>query len=558
VPWRGVAVLQLDGIVWTAVTISEDGQKLHDLPDGVSFACISADGSTFAVADRFEANVFDFTSGAKKASVRHGDRPSATGVDLTQIALSRDGTRLLTASNDATARVWDTATGKELLRFDHVDEALITDAFFAAEERAVVTVGTDCSARAWSAVSGRSLVRIANRHNPKVVGWSNLGFEGAWLSRDGAIFSAAITGGLVQAWRQRMLCERQLQPDPRDAETPYPRAWKVQTSSDGAAVAIFRSDDTVHIADVAGGDVLSIVKIKSGLSEAMMIEPWQAIVTCDARSSRCVARATSHELWEIKHQAMVQTLAYDALRNVLAIAGGEYGGATPGFVDVVDATGSLRAKAEMSGWVSALCFHPKRQTMLIGDVNGELAEWSSSARDLSALGSFPGRIDAIAAPPEGAHYYVAAEGALWRVHEDGATRHKIAPLTSTARSIQCSPSGEVLFAGTVTGPRFFDVNRGALILDLKLGVGAPGEEEFEDCSVTPDWRRLIGVTNRRRRVDFDLSGLGEWTGEPPAMLLRALGNGNHLARISERKDLLMAEQPHDLVAWLSAQAHLAR
>lgn len=550
---RGVAVLQRDGIDWTAVTISPENQRRHDLPDGVSSACVSADGSTFAIADRFQALVFDFASGAQKASVRHGDRPSVTGYDLSKIALSRNGRRLLTASNDATARVWDSASGQELWRFDHVDEALITDAFFAAEERAVVTIGTDCSARAWSAESGRCLIRIANRHNPKVVGWSNLGFDGAWLSRDGATFSTAITGGLVQIWRQRMLCERQLQADPQDAKTDYPKAWKVQASNDGAEVAIFRSDDTAHIADVASGDVVSVVKVGSRLSQAVMIEPWQAIVVCDARSSRCVARQTGRELWAVKHQAMVHTLAFDAGQNVLAIAGGEYGGATPGFVDVLDSAGSLRSKAEMSGWVSALCFHPQRQTMLIGDVNGQFAEWRSAAHDLSILGSFRNRIDSVAAPPEGTHFFVAAESALWRIEDDGVSRRKLAQLPATARSLQCDPSGALLFVDTVIGPRFFDVKRGAMILDLRLGVGAPGEEEFECCSITPDWRRLVGVTNRRRRLDYDLSGLAGWTGEPPAMLQLALSRGNHLSRFSERKDLLMAEQPDNLVAWLSSQ-----
>jgi WD40 repeat protein len=32
------------------------------------------------------------------------------------LAYSSDGTRLATASRDATARVWDAATGKQLLR----------------------------------------------------------------------------------------------------------------------------------------------------------------------------------------------------------------------------------------------------------------------------------------------------------------------------------------------------------------------------------------------------------------------------------------------------------
>ena len=44
---------------------------------------------------------------------------SAMAAAVTAAAFSPDGTRIVTASQDNTARVWDATTGKELARLGH-------------------------------------------------------------------------------------------------------------------------------------------------------------------------------------------------------------------------------------------------------------------------------------------------------------------------------------------------------------------------------------------------------------------------------------------------------
>jgi WD40 repeat protein len=67
-------------------------------------------------------------------------------------AFSRDGTRVVTASHDKTARVWDAATGRELavLR-GHPDEVI--SAAFSHDGSRIVTASDDGTARIWD-VSG--------------------------------------------------------------------------------------------------------------------------------------------------------------------------------------------------------------------------------------------------------------------------------------------------------------------------------------------------------------------------------------------------------------------
>jgi WD40 repeat protein len=69
---------------------------------------------------------------------------------VTGAAFSPDGTRVVTVSEDMTARVWDAATGKPLgIPLTH--QAMVTSAAFSPDGTHVVTVSGDGTgtARVW-------------------------------------------------------------------------------------------------------------------------------------------------------------------------------------------------------------------------------------------------------------------------------------------------------------------------------------------------------------------------------------------------------------------------
>jgi WD40 repeat protein len=71
-------------------------------------------------------------------------------------AFSPDGRTIVTASIDGTARLWDTATGKEtaVLR-GHED--IITSAAYSPDSKTVVTASDDKTARIWDVATGREI-----------------------------------------------------------------------------------------------------------------------------------------------------------------------------------------------------------------------------------------------------------------------------------------------------------------------------------------------------------------------------------------------------------------
>ena len=83
-------------------------------------------------------------------------RPSATRVRSMAASFSADGSRVVTASQDKTARVWDAATGLpvgEPLRH----ERTVHSASFSPDGSRIVTASDDKTARVWDAATGRPL-----------------------------------------------------------------------------------------------------------------------------------------------------------------------------------------------------------------------------------------------------------------------------------------------------------------------------------------------------------------------------------------------------------------
>ena len=71
-------------------------------------------------------------------------------------AFSPDGRTLVTASMDGTARLWDTATGKETLVL-RGHEGIVTSAVYSSDGRIVVTASDDKTARIWDVATGREI-----------------------------------------------------------------------------------------------------------------------------------------------------------------------------------------------------------------------------------------------------------------------------------------------------------------------------------------------------------------------------------------------------------------
>ena len=135
--------------MWDAATGQPVGEPLrHD--DYVTAASFSPDGSRVVTASWDKtARVWDATTGQPVGEpLRHDDK-------VTAAFFSPDGSRVVTSSDDKTARVWDATTGQpvgEPLRHD----GGVTAASFSPDGSRVLTASWDKTARVWDTVVGQA------------------------------------------------------------------------------------------------------------------------------------------------------------------------------------------------------------------------------------------------------------------------------------------------------------------------------------------------------------------------------------------------------------------
>jgi WD40 repeat protein len=74
------------------------------------------------------------------------------------VTFSRDGRLLATSSWDETAKLWDAATGQELLTLRGHPKYTVNAVAFSPDGARIATVGSDGTAKVWEVVSGRELL----------------------------------------------------------------------------------------------------------------------------------------------------------------------------------------------------------------------------------------------------------------------------------------------------------------------------------------------------------------------------------------------------------------
>ncbi|MBN2392958.1 MAG: hypothetical protein JXR84_19665 [Anaerolineae bacterium] len=185
--------------VWDSATGTELVTFTGHL-NAVSYAAWSPDDERIVTIDRAagETTVWDARTGMEIFSPSEGHtRPSTqTREDIwrlmgdqtwgiNQATWSPDGIRLVTASGDGTAKVWDEATGQELLTLgEHSDRVLY--AAWDANGTRIVTTSRDHTAKVWDANTGDLLFTLTG-HTGDVN-------SAAWSSDDARIVTAGADG----------------------------------------------------------------------------------------------------------------------------------------------------------------------------------------------------------------------------------------------------------------------------------------------------------------------------------------------------------------------------
>jgi WD40 repeat protein len=206
-------------------------------------------------------------------------------------SFSTDGKRIVTCSQDETAKVWDARTGKELLTLSGHTDA-IPSASFSADGKRIVTGSGDKTAKVWDARTGKQLLTLSG-HTDAI--------PSASFSSDG---NRIVTGSFdmtAKVW---------------DAHTGKElltlsghtsRVFSASFSSDGQRIITSSSDTTAKLWDAqTGKEILTLAGHKITVASASISRDGKRVVTSsidknakvwDALSGKELLTLTGHTDW---------------------------------------------------------------------------------------------------------------------------------------------------------------------------------------------------------------------------------------------------------------------
>jgi WD40 repeat protein len=214
-------------LIWDAVT----GRELARLrAPALAISLAFAAGGRLAVGDLRGGVTIWSSDGALERTFHAGRRA--------HVAFSADGGRLVTASGDRVARVFDSRTGRlELTLRGH--RRALTSARFSPDGSTIVTASGDHDARLWDASTGR-LLRVLRGHYA-VISDAEFSPDGRWV-----VTAGPTTAGLWDVRSGELLFFLRGHAARLTSATFDPSSRRILTASiDGTA--------RTYVCDVCGG-----------------------------------------------------------------------------------------------------------------------------------------------------------------------------------------------------------------------------------------------------------------------------------------------------------------
>lgn len=162
---------------------------------------------------------------------------AAVDTELWGVAVSPAGNTVAAACADATARIWDVRSGRELLRCEG-HAGTVYDVAFSHDGQRLITVGRDGGPRVWDATTGEEVMRLT--------GHAGTVYSVA-CSPDGALIATAGQDKTIRLWDAATGHERLTLRGHAD------RVFFVAFSRQGDLLASVSEDATVRIWDLSTG-----------------------------------------------------------------------------------------------------------------------------------------------------------------------------------------------------------------------------------------------------------------------------------------------------------------
>lgn len=321
------------------------------------------------------------------------------GADIVFLEFSPDGTQLATFNRDDTVRVWDSVTGRELIRFNQqmqMISGVVYGLMAFNPDGTQLAVASGRAVRVWDPAAGRELATLKHK---KWINWFAYSPDGSCL--------ATASGGTGRVWDS-------VSGEEMARVTEGGEVLTLTFSPDGTQLATANTTGVARLWDPTTGHQRGDLATRGSVWGIWFTADGVQLVTVGAQTARVWDLASGREVAKMTHEKMVSLaeLSPDGTRMVTADYVGERRRG-PGTARVWDlATGRQLAHPTHEQRVTSVAFSPDSTVVATASEDGEVGIWEAATGGELASLSHDGKVSCAEFCPNGTRLATACAGTV--------------------------------------------------------------------------------------------------------------------------------------------------
>jgi WD40 repeat protein/serine/threonine protein kinase/regulation of enolase protein 1 (concanavalin A-like superfamily) len=452
-------------------------------PDERTF--VGNTGSVWSVS--FSPDGQRLASGNADATVKIWD--SVTGKELfvlnghnapvASVAFSPDGQRLVSGSQDSTVKIWDSVGGKQLFTLEG-HSGTVSSVAFSPDSQRLASGSADSTVRIWDGVTGKQLFALKG-HSGAI--------NGVAFSPDGRRLTSGGEDHTVRIWDS--VTGKELYRFNGHAKS----VLSVAFSSTDQRLASGGWDGIVKVWNSVTGEELFTVKHAAQVSSVAFSPDGKRLASGSYdHAVKIWDSATGRELFALKgHAGWVHSVAFSPDGRRLASGSNDQ---TVKIWDNGTGTELFSFNGHSTGDGSqpvCLAFSPDGRRLASGSFHPTAKIWdSATGEELFALKGHASWVNGVAFSPDGGRLASASNDRTVRVWDSvtGKEQFALSGHTNGVWSVAFSPDGRRLASGSDDqAVKIWDSVTGQELLSLLAGGVRPS------VAFSPDGRRLTSASN---------------------------------------------------------------
>jgi WD40 repeat protein len=405
--------------------------------------------AVFDIAFSRDGNFIASASGDGTAKLWYRDGTLITtfsghGSVVWAVDISPDGQTIVTGSDDNTAKLW--RLDGTLLQTLTGHHAGVFDVKFSADGNLIATASADGTVKLWH-TDGTLLETLTH----------SAGVRGVALSSNGSMIATATTDGNAQLWSQHGTLLATFRG--HDAAV-----FDVAISPDSKTIATASVDQTVKLWNLNGTLLNTLEGHKARVGHVAFSPDGQTIATASEDRTVKLWQQDGTLLMTLKgHAATVRAVAFSPDGNTLASGGNEYS------VKLWQLNNTLltRFHGHTAG-IMGVDFSPDGSTIVTGGVDKTIRFWGRDGKLLATLRGHPAAIFDLELSADGQTLAsTSVDGTINVWNSQGNLVKSFKNRGAKTRGIAVSPKGTLIASGDTNGTAQIWTREGELLLNLK-------------------------------------------------------------------------------------------